>query len=116
MQVPRFETGQRSSDIRKQFSSVPGIDPSVLRKLFDQSQMDSINVEYEWFNYTLAQFWHTYSEWMDEYTRMLIEQGIGDMGFLTLHECTLGKVIARAHSICLSSTFLYLVFHGSTSE
>ena len=54
--------------------------------------MDSINIEYEWFNYTLAQFWHTYNGWMDQYIRMLIEQSIIGMAFLNLEVCTIGKV------------------------
>lgn len=80
-------------DKKKQnLSSGLEIDPNFLRKLFHDSRMDTINVEYEWFNYTLAQFWHTYSDWIDEYVRMQIEQAVGSMKFLKLEECTLGKV------------------------
>ncbi len=74
-------------------SSALGLDETLLEKLFVQSRMDTINVEYEWFNYTLAQFWHTYDAWLGQYIRMLIEQHIGNMIFCTLETCTLGQVL-----------------------
>ena len=83
------------------------IDLNFLRKLFHESRMDTINVEYEWFNYTLAQFWHTYSDWIDEYVRMQIEQAVGSMKFLKLEECTLGKVgLANARTLNLVISML----------
>ena len=79
------------------------LDPSLLEKLFVQSRMDTINVDYEWFNYTLAQFWHTYEGWLGQYIRMIIETSIGSISFLKLETCTLGQVLDMALLFLISS-------------
>jgi hypothetical protein len=91
--VPHEEVEQhRGTEKKRRLSSSLRLDETLLEKVFIQSRMDTINVEYEWFNYTLAQFWHTYDAWLGQYIRMLIEQNIGSMGFCTLELCTLGQV------------------------
>jgi hypothetical protein len=93
--VPHEEAEQPQHTKQKperRLSSTLRVDEALLEKVFIQSRMDTIDVEYEWFNYTLAQFWHTYDAWLGQFIRMLIEKSIGNMRFCTLEVCTLGQV------------------------
>ena len=104
MIIPRVQLPEKAAKVKRHSKAIKDlhIDPALLEDFIQQSKNDVVSMDYEWFNYTLAQFWHVYGAWAGELIRSYIERSTIGMSFLVIETCTLGKVILiRAWAVTL---------------